>query len=165
MPQRLTATGSEYSVTVELYSIVNGMFNAGAGPGCLPDAPIPGTQCTAIVGLVQPGGTGGDVVICEPNGGLPTGITLPTGDQGTSPGTCGVDFAITCISHNAGAGFSISDAIRTIGGPELDDENGGTALLYLEDCSEVTTDPTGTWSFGNFSGVSDFRNANVCTVR
>ena len=167
--------GSPYSVTVELYDVVSDVLTSAAGPGCIPQAPIVGTQCVCTdVGLVAPAGTGGDICLCEPNGGLPTGIILPTAtdapDTSVAASTCGADLYMTFISHNDGGGVSIASNAdpshpgNIIGGPGLADDFGINIFMF-ENCSGPGA-PDGTWSAGAFGApsITDFRKGEVCTV-
>jgi hypothetical protein len=149
--------GKRYTVDIELWSTL--------GDGeCIPEALIPGTACTCEdVGVVWPGGLPADICICEPNGGLPTGIALPTADPDPVVGQCGVDFYFLLRSDHDGGGASLATDEQFLGGPALDDEFGQSVVAF-EDCDGDT--PLGTWSFGAFSvpTVSDARGLIVCTV-
>jgi hypothetical protein len=131
---------------------------------CYPneEALIAGASCSFDpAGLVLPGGSGGDVNLCEPNGGLPTGIDVNLG----SAATCGVDFYLGVISWNDGAGVSLStnNQEQFLGGPALDDDLGQSVVAF-QDCDGDTA--LGTFGLGAFSAptVSDARNVFVCTV-
>jgi hypothetical protein len=146
-----------YTVDIELWSTLG-------GGECTPDTLIPGTGCTCEdVGVVMPGGSGADICLCEPNGGLPTGIMLPTATESSTTGQCGVDFYFLLRSHNDGGGASLATQEQFLGGPALDDEFGQSVVAF-EDCDGDA--PLGTWSFGAFSAptVSDARGLIVCTV-
>jgi hypothetical protein len=121
-----------------------------------------GTECFFDdTGVVMPSGSPGDINLCEPNGGLPTGIMLPEG----TPEECMVDFFIALISHNQGAGMSLSTGEQLMGGPAMDDEFGQSVMAF-ENCSDPPGAPLGTWGWGAFSAptVSDARAAYVCTT-
>ncbi|MHC4696648.1 MAG: hypothetical protein ACYTFA_07905 [Planctomycetota bacterium] len=149
--------GSPYSVDIELWTTV--------GDGwCIPEALIAGTACTCVdVGVVMVSGSGADICLCEPNGGLPTGIVLPTADPSPVYGQCGVDFYLQLRTTNDGAGASLAADEQFLGGPALDDEFGQSVVVF-EDCEGDT--PQGTWGFGSFGSPisSDARGLIVCTV-
>ncbi|MBI4718414.1 MAG: IPTL-CTERM sorting domain-containing protein [Planctomycetes bacterium] len=156
VPCRAEANGTPYSVTVALWTVQS-------GGACLPDAPIAGTTCTVNPGVVRPSNAGGDVVNCAPNGGMPTGVLLPDGDDDPDTGQCGVDVFLMITGTNDGAGPSI-DGARDIGGTALDDEFGQTVFI-TEDC-DTGGNPLGTYAFGAFTAPtrSDFRLTEICTV-
>jgi hypothetical protein len=161
--------GSPYTITTELWT-------AASGGACVPDAPIPGTSCSFSPGVVLPGGSGADVFSCEPNGGLPTGVILPDGDDDALLGQCGVDVWVVIHSSNYGAGWSLDPSVgasppnvgagfgQVIGGPAMDDEFGQSAMA-IEDCDPGTFLPLGTWSFIAYTGgIGDIRGMEFCTV-
>ena len=160
--------GMPYSTQIELWSVVSGGV-------CTPDALIPGTSCDCIdIGVVMPSGSGADICICEPCGGMPCqpGLMLPEGDPSGVDGQCGVDFymMLRTLNGNDGAGASLATAEQFLGGPALDDEFGQSVVVF-EDCGHgdppVDIDvPQGTFGFGAFSAptISDHRGLIVCTV-
>jgi hypothetical protein len=159
--------GMLYDISTDLFTVVSGDIN---GVGCRPDAIIDGAGCfferTGVCPL--PGGCDPYISVCEPAGGLPTGITLPTGTESHTDGQCGVDFYIGVISHAQGAGVSLptNNQEQFLGGPALDDEFGQSVIMF-ENCTEPAPGtPLGTWSPRAFSApiVSDARGAIVCTV-
>jgi predicted lipoprotein with Yx(FWY)xxD motif len=158
--------GSPYSIAIELWSTLG-------GGECVPEALIPGTECTCEdTGVVMPGGSGADICLCEPNGGMPTGITLPTADEDPVTGQCGVDFFFLgkTLNANDGGGFSLATHEQFMGGPALDDEFGQSVVAFEEcgdpDEGEDPDEPQGTWGFGAFSSptVSDHRGLIICSV-
>ncbi len=155
--------GSPYDITTTLLTTL------GWGK-CIPDEEIPGTRCDLTeVGVVMESGAPADVSVCEPNGGLPTGIVLPTADEDNLSGQCGVDFYLGLISHNSGAGASLTWGVEQfLGGPALDDDV-GMSIMVAENC-DIPGDagePDGTWySLCGFGPPcpGDMRGVIVCTV-
>jgi hypothetical protein len=153
------------------YSVLTQLWTTASGGACVPDTVIAGLSCECVdVGEVLPGGSGADICLCEPNGGLQVeGNDLPTGDPSGATGQCGVDFFIGVQTTLRGAGVSLStnDQEQFLGGPALDDDF-GISVMAFEDC-DVTGDtgvPLGTWGFGAFSAptVTDGRGMLVCTT-
>ncbi len=143
--------GDMYTITTNLWTI---------GGGGNPGAVIPGTQCILSF-AIQPGGSPADVILCEPNGGSPTGVILNKGPFGTE------GFVVYRLD-DIGAGFSIaSEAIPPVEGDlsALTPYDGieaafATEIFWIEDAPGVGT--FGPTTFG--AGVnSDFTNLTVCT--
>ena len=160
--------GTLYNVTTELWSVTT-------DGNCVPDAPIPGTQCTVSGLTVDPGGSNPDLVLCEPNGGLPTGVMLPQGSQSAPGGgilgeTCGIDFWVVMRTDGDGVGPSLSPLpLPPIGNGSPFADDVGTQVIIFEDCDQNNGVTSGSFSLNglasfNPGGVGDFAGMEVCTV-
>lgn len=173
--------GTPYTVTTELYTVQsNGI--------CLPDQPIPGTQCVFQF-QVMPTGSPADVAVCSPNAGMPTGIVLPTGESalgcigGSNDGTpctsdgdctggglcqaeiaeCNVDFFIVVKTNGAGgAGPPLTNLGGIIGSTPLQPFFGQEVYLF-EDCGVNPGTPDGTFVFSASGANGNFKGVSVCT--
>ncbi len=143
------SVGDPYQVTTQLYTI---------GADGNPDAPIPGTTCNFTF-TIQPGGSPADIPLCEPNGGLPSGIILSTGFSGTE------GFLVYRTTSNA-ASYLIAGGPPIVSGDM--DQNTldgieaalGRSVLWTEGKLGV-----GDWGLVTFAPptVSDFGGLTVCT--
>jgi hypothetical protein len=145
--------GDPFDVTTELWSA-----DPAPGPNQgSPLAPIAGTQCT-ITGEVCGNGITGNqqrtsrnLIKCEPNGGLPTGVFLPDSVPG------GIDFWIVYSTTTSQHGPTIA------GDPPLSQ---GTIVGNSADLHGTSTDGGLSWGFFNYGGggqTANFGFANVCT--
>ncbi len=157
--------GTPYSVHTDLW------YTLGGGE-CVPDTIIPGASCDCDpVGVVDVSGTGSDICLCEPNGGMQTDVVLPIGKPDSASGQCGVDFYVGVVPGNSGSGVSLSTNFQEqfLGGPALDDEFGQSVMAF-QSC-DAGGDP-GTpldpieWGFGAFAPptISDSRGVLICTT-
>lgn len=151
--------GTPYYIDTDLYLTELGT--------CLPWIAYPGAGCLDIVGYIAVGGTPPDVILCEPNGGLPTGLMLP--DSGGVADLCEVDFYMVYsvdVIAPARVGPNIAGTPRRIGEPGLDDDMGGDAVFAAEACDPGTGLPNGVWGLSWFGGdpLGDFSPWQVCTV-
>ncbi len=143
------AVGDPYTVSTDLYTIT---------PAGNPGVPIPGTHCDFVF-AIAPGGSPADVALCEPNGGLPTGVLIPPSEFGTSG-------FVVYRSSTDGSGFLIAGGPPAIGGdmnPATVDgieAAFGQSIFWLE-----TTPGAEDWGPGAFAAptVSDFEVMSVCT--
>ncbi len=143
------AVGDPYHVSTDLYTI-----DVAGNPG----VPIPGTHCDFTF-TIQPGGTPADVALCEPNGGLPTGIIL-------EPGFFGSEGFLVHRSTIDGSTFLIAGGPPIVGGdmnPNTFDgieAEFGQSIFWKED-----TPGAEDWGPGAFAAptVSDFGSLTVCT--
>ncbi len=150
--------GDTYDVSTDLYTIeVMGK----------PGVPIPGTHCDFTFSFLPAGGPA-EIVLCEPNGGLPTGIILsggPFGSQGFLVYRSSLDSGFLFTSSPPLVGGDMDpntfDGIEAAHGQSIywkEDtpgvENWGPALLgvpYVSDFANMTicTDPVGPCCTGN----------------
>jgi len=143
--------GDPYSVATDLYTI-----KANGNPG----VPIPGTHCELDF-MIRAGGSPADVVLCEPNGGLPTGVIL-------NPGFFGNEGYIVYRSTTEGSGVSLAGSGNIVGGDMNPNTLDGIEAAFGQTIMASEGTP-GAGDWGSLCGIfscpfiQDFANAQVCT--
>ena len=143
-PEGASPLGTVFLVNQALYTTTPG--------SCIPDAEIPGSQCTNSATV--------DPDFSSPHN-LPCSGTMPTLPNNSGDfARCEIDFWMAYRTSENGVGFPIAGNKPELGGPAGADDF--TASVYaLEDCP-----PTGIYrvhTFGNDEIVpADFQDAVVC---
>ncbi|UCE58962.1 MAG: hypothetical protein JSU63_16155 [Phycisphaerales bacterium] len=147
--------GTPYSVTTGLYLT--------AFSSCVPWVVLPGTECTFDDLAVQPRGTDPVNLVCEPDGGLPTGLQLP--DNSNVAGLCEIDFWMVSSADIWAAGVQIAGMPKHIGEFGIEDDM-GQDMYAREQVDPDTGLPNNVWVLDSVPShlVSDFGDAYVCTV-
>jgi hypothetical protein len=128
---------------------------------CFPWLAYPGTECT-FANTIKPSGTVWGNHLCEPNGGLPTGIELP--DNSGIFDNCEIDFWMVAWCDTLGAGHNTSASSKYIGELGFEDEIGQDVFARetLDEFGDIIPDA---WTLGAWSnGIADFGTGTVCVV-
>ena len=138
-------------------------------PTCEPWVPYPGATCENIPGTIVAGGSDPDIMLCEPNGGLPTGIDIP--DNSGLTDLCEVDVWMVYQTDAPGAGVGIAGEPKYVGEPGMEDDiNPATQEPYGSRMAMQLCDvgglPIDEYQFGWFGAptISDYEDGRVCTV-
>lgn len=140
---------------------------------CLPWVGYPGTGCGFDLVVKQSGiGAPPDTLLCEPNGGLPTGLPLP--DSSGVADLCEIDcYMVAWGAPPSGAAGHRTTAYRTDNCPGQDGVNSGKYVGELGFEDEIGQDiwvhetifGSGDWDLYAWNnGVADFGNAFICTA-
>ncbi|MCO6436644.1 MAG: thrombospondin type 3 repeat-containing protein [Phycisphaerae bacterium] len=122
----------------------------------LPLAPVVGTECDNLSGLIAVGGTPADHLVCEPNGGLPTGVNVPM-----DPFSIGIPLGWIMVTYDFAAstpenrfGISLNGIADPLIGNGWDASPLFGVRVYFIDGNLYSSSTTG-------AGIA---NAEICTV-